>query len=100
MHRYCNWGEKPRESVVRINFDDMKWGKVKILGIMNNVEPMDWEYYFFELSKYHSRWDTLTREDFEWSHIYYEKTPSKGRSAYLKYNDPDKIYPEDIEKIF
>ena len=66
---FCNWGERPRESVVRINFDDLRFGKAKILGILNNAEPKDWEYFFFELSKYHSRWDSLTKEDLSLIHI-------------------------------
>lgn len=94
---FCNWGEKPRESVVRINFDDLRWGKAKILGILNNVEPKDWEYFFFELSKYHSRWDSLTREDFELNDIYFGKDPSKGWSEYGKSNDPKKRYGETID---
>lgn len=75
---FCNWGEPPRESVVRINFDDMRWGKAKILGILNNVEPNEWEYYFFELAKYHSRWDALCKEDFNIKECYYDENKTKG----------------------
>lgn len=94
---FCNWGDKPRESVVRINFDDLRWGKAKILGIINNVEPKDWEYFFFELSKYHSRWDSLTEEDFGLKDIYFGGNASKGFSEYGKSTDPDKQYGETID---
>lgn len=93
---FCNWGERPREAVTRINFDDMRWGKAKISGIMNNVEPKNWEYFFFELSKYHSRWDSLTKEDFDLKGSYFEKNETKGWSAYGKSNDPDKMYGKTI----
>ena len=79
---FCNWGEMPREAVVRINFDDMRWGKAKIEGIMNNTEPDDWQYYFVELSKYHSRWSTLDATDFKIKEIYYGQNPYKGWSYY------------------
>lgn len=93
---FCNWGEMPREGVVRINFDDLRWGKAKIQGIMNNVAPKDWEYYFFELSKYHSRWDQLTAEDFMLKTVYCKQNPDKGWSPYEKSNDPAKTYGEHI----
>ena len=93
---FCNWGDKPRESVVRINFDDMKWGKAKFLGIMNNTEPAEWEYYFFELFKYHSRWDSLTENDLSWSKIYTDANEYKGWSEYGIPTDPDKSYGSNI----
>lgn len=97
---FCNWGEMPREAVVRINFDDIRWGKAKILGIMNNVSPPEWEYYFFELAKYHSRWDSLTCRDFDFVGVYGENDPDKGWSSFDKSTDPDKMYgPEIREEI-
>lgn len=94
---FCNWGEMPRDSVVRINFDDMRWGKAKLLGIMNNVLPKDWEYFFFELSKYHSRWDMLTGQDFDIKSAYYTPNETKGWSAYSKTDDADKSYGETVD---
>lgn len=93
---FCNWGERPRESVVRINFDDMRWGKAKILGILNNVEPKEWEYFFFELAKYHSRWDSLRKEDFKIKECYFDENKTKGWSPYAKSTDSDKMYGEAI----
>ena len=79
---FCNWGEAPREAVVRINFDDMRWGKAKISGIINNVTPNEWQYYFFELSKYHSRWSTLSSTDFQLKEAYCDQNLYKGWSFY------------------
>lgn len=95
---FCNWGEVPREAVVRINFDDIRWGKAKILGIMNNVPPAEWEYYFFELAKYHSRWDSLTTQDFDFIGAYRETDPDKGWSSFGKSTDPKKMYGPEIKE--
>ncbi len=93
---FCNWGEMPRDAVVRLNFDDMRWGKAKILGILNNVEPENWEYFFFELAKYHSRWDMLSTQDFAFKEIYESKNPYKGWSAYGKHPLGDESVDPEI----
>jgi hypothetical protein len=93
---YCNWGKQPREAVVRLNFDDMRWGKAKILGIMNNVPRQEWEYYFLEISKYHSRWDSLTQEDWKWWESYYSRNPAGGWSAFDGGEESGEDYGEQI----
>lgn len=93
---YCNWGKLPREAVVRLNFDDMRWGKAKILGIMDNVPRQEWEYYFLEISKYHSRWDSLTKEDWRWWESYYSRNPAGGWSAFVGGEESGEDYGEQI----
>lgn len=95
---FCNWGELPREATVRINFDDMRWGKAKILGILNNANPSEWEYYFFELAKYHSRWDSLSSTDLDFKNAYFVQDSDKGWSAYGKSDDPDKMYGAEVRQ--
>lgn len=92
---FCNWGEAPREAVVRINFDDMRWGKAKIEGIINNVPSNDWQYYFFELSKYHSRWSTLDDTDFMIKEAYCSPNLYKGWSFYGEGDPLNDYAPKD-----
>ncbi|MBR5799789.1 MAG: hypothetical protein IKY23_06975 [Lachnospiraceae bacterium] len=95
---FCNWGDMPRDAVVRINFDDMRWGKAKCLGILNNTEPQNWEYFFFELSKYHSRWDALNARDLAIKDAYFTKNETKGWSFYEKSDDPAKQYGKTVKE--
>ena len=96
---FCNWGDAPKEAVVRINFDDMRWGKAKIEGIINNVTPSDWQYYFFELSKYHSRWSTLDSSDFKIKEAYCDQNLYKGWSFYSA-GDASKDYAVNDEVLY
>ena len=85
---YCDYNELQREGVVRINLDDMRWGRNKIEAIKENVPKKEVWSYFLDIAKYHDRWKELGKEDFI---IYQGRNPYKGWSPF---GVPDKkVYP-------
>ena len=85
---YCDYNELQREGVLRINLDDMRWGKNKIEAIKENVPKEEAWSYYFTIAKYHERWKDLGKEDFI---VYRGRNPYKGWSPF---GIPDKeVYP-------
>lgn len=51
---------------LHVQLDNMKWSRIKIQAIQDLIPDAEsrWEYYF-PLIRFHTRWKTLTTEDFE-----------------------------------
>lgn len=49
--------------------DYMEWSFNKAEAIFASVEEEDWGEYFFTLIKYHTRWEELTEEDYDFSYL-------------------------------
>ena len=70
------------EGVNHINLDDLPFSINKINAIKDSV-PKELQYsYFFELAKYHTTWEGLTKEKVEAS-FRYDKDPMKGYSPFV-----------------
>lgn len=96
---YCDFDRIQREAVVRLNLDDMRWGRNKIEAILNNVPPDQWLSYFFPIMKYHERWSSLGEDDFR---EYSGRNPYKGWSPYGEDETESEVEvkrtPEEISK--
>lgn len=87
---YCSYGEMQRDSVVRINLDDMRWGKNKVEAILHNVPKSEQMSYFLPIMKYHDRWKDLQLCDFQ---IYRKRNPCKGWTPFEVSEKERDIYP-------
>lgn len=65
--RYGKDSEKVSEAYNRLMMDNMKWSKEKI-DLINTSKTEDENFlsYVFPILRYHSRFDELTEEDFEY----------------------------------
>lgn len=87
---YCSYGEMQRDGVVRINLDDMRWGKNKVDAILHNVPREEQMSYFLPMIKYHDRWKDLQLSDLQ---IYQGRNPYKGWTPFEVSEKERKTYP-------
>lgn len=61
------YGEPQSEAYNRLNLDGMKWSRAKLAAIRASMtEDETLASYLFPLLRYHSRWDELLEEDWEY----------------------------------
>ena len=86
------YNEPQNEAYNRMSIDGMKWSMSKVNNIRASMcEDEDFISYVFPLLRYHSRWNELTKEDFQ----YMFKTRQSFHQGYLMRVDvrPVESYP-------
>ncbi len=69
------YGEPQSEAYNRLTLDGMKWSSSKLAAIRASMtEGETLASYLFPLLRYHSRWDELTAED--WEYLFHRDTVS------------------------
>lgn len=78
------YGEPQKEAYNRMTLDGMKWSKSKIEAIEASMTADEsFMSYVFPLLRFHSRWDELTGEDFE----YLFRRDTVSHNGYLMQTD-------------
>ncbi|MCR4960385.1 MAG: hypothetical protein K6A74_02945 [Lachnospiraceae bacterium] len=86
--------EVPKRS--HVTFDAMKWGKIKVEGIVDCVEKQYRSGFFFPLAFYHNRWTELTKDDIDRGNSF--RSLSRGASYLVNVGNeaaPTLVNPED-----
>lgn len=75
------YGEPQREAYNRLALDGMEWSKTKLDAIdASKTEDESLASYIWPLLRYHSRWNELTAEDFQYA---FSEKPTVSHSGYL-----------------